>query len=310
MKVSSWIESLESLFNRVTQREVEKRARRAKDFREFVILGVDSEDGAQVNADPEWVEQMLADDQERPSIDEMKKTGERYRKRKSFAALLAKEPELNNERDQLAAAAEKFDVDEAARHRAAMKKLQEMQDAAWRARLAAEETLTARNYLMDTAATTDEERALIEQQQTLGQQISTLQEKLDPGGDRVNGYPAPSYFWGNVQDSPAKLEQQTRAMLADKKVNYSKERRAELERCLSAAERATAECRRQLADLKAESGKINKRLLELAAEKLLPENFAIIRAKPNHDDRMKQHAGQFGYGRNDSGVRAGTGSTK
>ena len=101
--------------------------------------------------------------------------------------------------------------------------------------------------------------------------------------------------WARVDEFPALLAEQTRRALADEAVGYSKERRAELESQLAAAERATKESKKKLTQLEKQRDAINKKFVEFAADKSNPENFRLIRSTPSRDEERKLLAREKGW---------------
>lgn len=205
-----------------------------------------------------------------------------------FAAKLDK---LKTASEVAEKAARLHDEQEGLRRKAALATQVSLDEAARVAQLQFEDAIAARSNLLAGAMTSPAERELNTELAALNNQIVTLKNALDPNGPAAHS----GALYGNINTTPALLLRQTREELANTRVGYTAERRAEQARRLAAAEQAVAERTRELAEVQKQRAAVITRLQALNAAKLLPESFEFVRASPSLDDRMKQHGRRVGF---------------
>ncbi|WP_425397456.1 hypothetical protein [Aeoliella sp.] len=150
-----------------------------------------------------------------------------------------------------------------------------------------------------------ESRQLGEEIQRLLPQIRQLRIALKEEEDIEHD---PPNAWPRMEQRPAALARAVRYELARKNVGRSKEKTAELKSILAAAQKRCKLLERQLIGVEKRRQDLARRQEELAPQRLLPENFVIIKKiQPTNDERMKEDAKSFGFGPNDPGYRITTG---
>ncbi len=281
------------LFQKVTRRKQERKAAIVKDIRTLVRLLAESELGvSELDVDADWYADVL--EAEGWTEGELRANVDAYKQRVAQSKLAAQADTLR----KAAATAEQAwrDADEAEgrRRQEAHTHLQQLELQMARAIEAAKRATAAKSDLIASAALSDEERELLDEQAKLNQRKAVILRALDPHAHIVDGRAFDAVYWGHVNETPAVLLRQTKAALADKKTGYSPERRKELESQLAAAERSVAAREKELAAVEKQAAAINEKLRKLADARLFPESFRLIRATPTRDELRKQHAQRIG----------------
>jgi hypothetical protein len=196
-----------------------------------------------------------------PNID-TRATVELIKQREVWATKSAALEKLEKSAADSAKATSDFRTAEAERHRLAREKIAEMEIAAHRAHIEYMAAFEARQELIATAGEFPEEAALGEQLTDVSRSIDRCNVALS----RLGGHE------GSLLAAAESRREQLRGKVEP-------QRKVALERELAHYEKLIADRTKELAGLNKQRESLHAKLAKLTAEKLKPENFAIVRRK-------------------------------
>jgi hypothetical protein len=185
------------------------------------------------------------------------------------------------------------DVEEAARHSAALQRIAALRESDRQKRLKHEAALEAHGNLAAGALVSPEEHELVAEQASLQKLARRLRVALD-----ANAPPALAGAAYMVDKNPAgllRVAQRDLAQLGKAGVERPGRRDA-LRNTIAAATQAVEAATRELSGVEKDIAALQSRATKLAADRLDPRNFVLPRAKTSRDQQAKQLAGSLGFG--------------
>lgn len=301
------LDAFKDIFKSVSSRQRERRAANVNDLKTLAVMIGENELGiSKYEIDVDYYaaaleSERLSESDLRQREADLQVNVDYYKERERKSKLAVQVTALQ---DAAVAAEQVFrdaDVEEGRRRREAAANFEKLEAAMRHALQLSDEAVGARSDLIAGAAVTDEERGLNAEFDAIQARITKLAFLVDPHACVMTGdLPDGDVYWSSIDGAPAKLASQVTQMLAkgnakSSSVGYSPERRKELERTLAAADARVAEHRKELSKLEKQRGVIEAKLVKLILEKLKPENFTFVRAKPTRDDAAKRRALEFGF---------------
>lgn len=262
---------IQELFAKVTRRQQQQSAAKLDSVKSLIVALAEQELG---HAGRKLDIESAADLLENAGLSEaeLRENVELYKQRVRWATLAAKQTELLQTADRLAAEVRAAGEAETARRKAEDETIERLRTAASAASAEYLAAVDADADLQTTCQPFAYSPALNEQLASVNAALAETRQKLSP-----TGQPGISHFnqWPSIHKEPAMLVAHTRRALEGDRI--TPERRAQLESQQAAAEKSVERARAELADLEQQREQIISQMTAPQDAHLRPENFALIR---------------------------------